>query len=891
MYNKYISSTFFEKNPFFIKIFFILSFFIFGVIVILITFYANYTYQVEHLEEDIRTNAKKEINKKIKFLKNNLNDYRTDIYSFKDDIIVNNYLTKPNDINKKNLISLFSHIITTDKNIMQIRFIEKNGNEKIRLERDYLGADKLIIKESQLQNKSHRYYFKELLKTKDNFLWTSKIDLNKEFGKIQKPYVPTIRIAMPFYSSSNFEGFIIFNIFMKNLLEELTKSSLFNISLIDNDGEIIVGNFEVNKELKDFSWSRALSKDKKIEDFLPKDFKAILSNNEYSSKNICTKFISDELGLKQKLFLILEIKNDTIAKLKKDMMEHALSIIVMVLFISAFIGLLLSLIPEKFARRLLASKEKLEETQHFLDEYLAAMNTNNIITKSDLKGTITYINDNFIEVTGYKEHEVIGKPHSILRSDETSKETFTDLWKTIQAKKTWTGILKNKKKDGTFYYVDNAIMPILNTKNEIVEYIGIRHDITDLILQKESILASARKDSLTNCGNRMLLFEEIHTKASNNLAVIDINDFSSINDFYGHTIGDIVIKKFAELLLNSLDDYEFKLYRLHSDKFAILNTSLTKKKFVDYVRTLNKKMTDSIIKLGVKNFDILTTVGISFENNYELLLTGEIANKHAKKVNQNILIYEKKLEIEKAFEMNLTWVTKIKNALAENKFLVHYQPIFNNKTKKIEKYEALVRLEDEDGTLISPFYFLSLAKKSKQYINITKKVIDLSFEKFKNSKLEFSINLTIEDVLNKELNEYLIKKIKKYNVGKILVLELVESENIEKYDEFVNFIKLFKSFGCKIAIDDFGTGYSNFEYLIKVDADYVKIDGSMIKDIEHNQNSKEIVRTIVEFAKKMNFKTIAEYVSNEEIYNIVNELGIEYSQGYYIGKPQSELID
>lgn len=678
---------------------------------------------------------------------------------------------------------------------------------------------------------------------------------------------------------------------MENLLKKVINSNLYNISLIDGDGEIIVGNFRVNDEIKDFSWSRALLKDKKIKDLLPNDFEAILNSSEYSSKNIFAKFISDGLGLQQKLFIVLEIKNNKIIELKNDMIDYALSIIVIVLLISALIGLLLSLIPGNFAMRLLNSKEKLEEAQHLLDEYLTAMNTNNIITKSDLTGKITYINENFIKVTGYKEHEVIGKQHSILRSEESSKEVFEDMWKTIQAKKVWTGVLKNKKKDGSFYYVDNAILPILNTKNEIVEYVGIRHDITDLILQKESIIAAATKDTLTNCGNRALLFEEIHANPKNNLAVIDINDFSSINDFYGHTIGDIVIKKFAELLNDSLDSYEFKLYRLHSDKFAILNTSLSKNRFVDYLVMLNNKMSDSIINLEVKTFDILTTVGISFENNYELLLTGEVANKHAKKVNQSILIYEKKLEIEKAFETNLIWVTKIKNALTENKFLVHYQPIFNNKTKQIEKYEALVRLEDEDGTLISPLYFLSLAKKSKQYINITKKVIDLSFEKFEGSSLEFSINLTIEDILNKELNEYLIKKIKKYNVGKILVLELVESESIEKYDELFNFIKLFKSFGCKIAIDDFGTGYSNFEYLIKVDADYVKIDGSMIKDIEHNENSKEIVKTIVEFAKKMNLKTIAEYVSNKEIYNIVNELGIEYSQGFYIGKPHSELID
>ena len=408
--------------------------------------------------------------------------------------------------------------------------------------------------------------------------------------------------------------------------------------------------------------------------------------------------------------------------------------------------------------------------------------------------------------------------------------------------------------------------------------------------QKQNLLNLATKDNLTDCGNRTKLVEELEKHEINNIAVIDINDFSSINDFYGHVIGDVVIKQFA-ILIKSYLNKDFLLYRLHADKFAILNNTLDRTKFINFIELLNTKMIESKIDLGVKSFDILTTAGISFEHKYEVLLTAEVANKHAKKLNKHLLVYSKKLQIERAFEDTLIWVEKIKSALQDDRIVVQYQPILNNKTMKIEKYEVLVRMKEKDEKLISPHYFLGIAKKSKLYVEITKKVIDLSFKKFENIDCEFSINLTIEDILNKEIIEYLEEKIQKHKIHNKLVLELVESENIEDFDKISEFVKKFKSYGCKIAIDDFGTGYSNFEYLLRIDADYIKLDGSLIKDINTNQSSKELVKTIIDFSNKMGFKTIAEFVSDKEIFEEVKKLNVDYSQGFYFGVPNDDLIN
>jgi len=168
-------------------------------------------------------------------------------------------------------------------------------------------------------------------------------------------------------------------------------------------------------------------------------------------------------------------------------------------------------------------------------------------------------------------------------------------------------------------------------------------------------------------------------------------------------------------------------------------------------------------------------------------------------------------------------------------------------------------------------------------------MLSKSFEAFKNTDNEFSVNITIEDILNNNIKEYIIMMLEKYNIGSRVVFEIVESESIENFKEVLYFIKNIKSYGCKIAIDDFGTGYSNFEYLVKLEADYIKIDGSLIKEIDTNITSQIVVKNIVNFAKDLKMKTIAEFVENEFIFKKVKELGVDYSQGYYFSEPKRDF--
>lgn len=878
----------FLESPVKIKLFFSASFIFFAILIVSISFMINYNYENSYLKKDIQEKSSSLINIKVANLKNHIQRHKSSLEALSQNNIFRNYVKNMDD--KSKVTSLFEQIIASNNDVMQLRYLDENGFENIRLERSDYKQSYKIIEDSALQNKKDRYYFQEVSKLNENSpVWVSDIDLNIEHGQVQKPYMPTIRFAMPVFVDAKFKGIVIINVFMKDILKELTDSSIFTISLMDKDGEFLVGQYEVDGKLIDFSWSRYLLKKLDIKKFAPDYFAKPINSFEFISDEIHSKRISSEVGLSQDLILILKIKLAKVDEIKENTLHKIIFIVTIVLLLSGPIGLLLAYIPSTLASKVFTSRKRLDEKSLIFDEYLDAMNVNNIISKSDPNGLITYVNDNFCSVSGYTKEEVIGKPHSLLRDPEQKKDIFKILWLTIESGKTWKGILRNKKKNGEFYDVDIAIMPILNTKHEIVEYVAIRHDITELMAQRKNLINIATKDTLTNVGNRYKLNYDIKEHIVNNIAIIDIDKFSAINDFYGHNIGDDVIIKFSKLLFENLTN-EFELYRLHGDKFAIHNYTLDTSRFTNFITKLNAKMVESVIDTDVRSFDIVTTSGISSSENEVIISTAEIANKYAKKIHKKVLVYSKELQIESQFEENIKWTEKVKKALHEDRIIVYYQPIVNNTTKSIEKYEVLVRLQDEDGTIISPYYFLDIAKSSNQYIDITKVVIKKSFEKFQNEYCEFSINLTVEDILNNDLCSYLEDMIQKYNIGNKLVIELVESEGIEQFELVQRFISRLKSYGCRIAIDDFGTGYSNFEYLIKLQSNYIKIDGSMIKNINNDSNIKEIVKIIIEFAKKMNYKTIAEFVSTKEIQDTILELGIDYSQGYYLGMPQDKLI-
>ena len=390
------------------------------------------------------------------------------------------------------------------------------------------------------------------------------------------------------------------------------------------------------------------------------------------------------------------------------------------------------------------------------------------------------------------------------------------------------------------------------------------------------------KDSVTGFGNKFA-FERDLEKAKE-VSLFDIKRFSLINNRYGDKIGDLVLKRFGEFLYKNLEGNS-KIYRISGDYFFVLGFEEGKlkpftKRIVEYFKdnalTVNEDLSLDIEVVGAFVND---TNGA-----YSLKIKADLALHYAKSNNISFIEYSKDLGLEERIEKEIKTISFVKKAIKEDRVI----PVFQKIEKDIPSFEALVRIE-ENSKLISPFFFLDSIKYTSYYEEITKIMIVKTFEKFKNNFLKVSLNFSFSDIKNRKLIDFLIKSIYKYKMRNRLIIELLESESMSDIDYVCEFISLMRPYGVEIAIDDFGSGYSNFVYLTKISPNYIKIDGSLIKDLDVNEKLKKIVCNINDFAHSLGIKTIAEFVRSKEIYEICKKIGIDGFQGYYIHEPSKEI--
>jgi diguanylate cyclase (GGDEF)-like protein len=421
----------------------------------------------------------------------------------------------------------------------------------------------------------------------------------------------------------------------------------------------------------------------------------------------------------------------------------------------------------------------------------------------------------------------------------------------------------------------------VNVENEIHEIHSMQEVFNTML---DSLEFQFYNDELTGLPNRKRLLETINDKENAILLILNIDKFQEINDLYGENVGDDILRSTAQLLKNSIPENTI-LFKLHADEYAIYYKSdLDYEQIQSFALYLNETIEHNTYLANDSEIYLNATIGIAFGSNF-LLNNADIAMKVAKKHKKKFLIYEVSMNAEHEYEQNLKWSQRIKDAIYNDKIEPLFQPIVNTQTQEVVKYEALIRMVDNNGEYIAPTHFLELAKKNKLYPQLTRIMLDKVFKKFKHLPYQVAINISVQDILNEMVHKTIIEKLQEYKLGDRVVFELIESEGIENFDEVSDFINEVKAYGAKIAIDDFGTGYSNFEYLMKLKVDYIKIDASMIKDIDTNKKSQLVTQTIIEFAKKMGIETIAEYIHSQNVYNMVKKIGIDYSQGYYFGEP------
>lgn len=521
-----------------------------------------------------------------------------------------------------------------------------------------------------------------------------------------------------------------------------------------------------------------------------------------------------------------------------------------------------------------------------LERYKYAVDESAIVSKTDPQGKISYVNDEFFKASGYTQEEVIGKSHNIIQHEDMHEETFVNLWKTLKEKKIWKGVLKNKDKKGVSYYLKEVIVPIFDESGNTIEYIGIGHDITQIVKQQEQI-ARQTTDLITGLPNRVKLEEDLKGLVSPKFALVVLDNFNMINDYYGYDIGNHTLKETAEMLQAFINEKNVKIYGLSTGQFGLLvGDNVDVSMFHDICAAVLQKIDDYIVHIDEDSFNIHATAGLTFTQE-NALTNASLALNHAITMRKNLLVYEETDNLIEQYENNLVWTKRLKAALSDDRIVVYVQPIVDAKTLNMNKYECLVRMIDEEGKVISPYFFLDIAKKSKLYHSLTQVVMNSAFDVFSQlDEISFSINFSVEDLMHGETIELLKAKMDDHQMASRVVLEIVESEGIENFNEIIPLISELKALGCMIAIDDFGTGYSNFAYLMQLDVDFIKIDGSLVKLIDHDINSQIISHTIMDFAKQLEIDTVAEFIHNEEVMVYTQDMGIDYLQGFHLGEPE-----
>ncbi len=394
-------------------------------------------------------------------------------------------------------------------------------------------------------------------------------------------------------------------------------------------------------------------------------------------------------------------------------------------------------------------------------------------------------------------------------------------------------------------------------------------------------------DELTGLYNRTCLDKELLSNNTKTLILLNIDNFNMLNNSYGFAFTDNILIKVSNIL-KAFESKKFILYRLQADVFALLSqeecledSKIIAEKIKHYFNN------NSLLVQNIK-INLTFSIAIDYGVNKDLLKTANLTIQELREFDKNkIGIYNEDSKFEEKQKNNLQNINKIRDYLNNDQVTVFFQAIKDIKKNKITKYEALARIYTEDNEIIMPFEFLEPIKLAGLMAQFTKKIIDKAFQTITNKDVIISINITEQDLKENYLIEYLKQKVDEYKIDETqIILEILESISINNDDLILEQLVSLKEMGFKLAIDDFGSENSNFSRLLKLKVDYIKIDGSFIKEIDTNKSSLEIVKSILTFSHNLGYKVIAEYVCNEKIYNIVKDLGIDLAQGYHIGKPQ-----
>ncbi|MDX1405524.1 MAG: EAL domain-containing protein [Woeseiaceae bacterium] len=419
------------------------------------------------------------------------------------------------------------------------------------------------------------------------------------------------------------------------------------------------------------------------------------------------------------------------------------------------------------------------------------------------------------------------------------------------------------------------------------------------------LLKLANHDVLTGLYNRRRLVDELKKEIDNvtqtdgcsSLLFIDLDQFKYVNDTCGHPAGDRLIRKVADQLKRSVDD-DGIVARFGGDEFAVLAPGLNKRKS----RKLGQTILEDMRRLAhIENnnvFHVHCSIGITmitsgrFDHN-EIFAQADIACREAKVSGRNRLeFYSMSVREAERMVADVGWMSRLRESIDNDGLVLRYQPIVEISTGKISHHEVLLRMRGDDGKEVAPDAFLSAAVRFGLMAELDNWVVTHAIEALaeyrkKQPGLRFAINLSANAFETQNLADIVQIHLEKHGVpANAIVIEITESLAVRHLSYVEQQMAALRRLGCELALDDFGTGYSSFGYLQRLPMDYIKIDGCFIRDLVRSPVDQKMVRLIGEIGREAGMKTIAEYVKDGEALSLLGELGIDFAQGYFIGRPE-----
>ena len=561
------------------------------------------------------------------------------------------------------------------------------------------------------------------------------------------------------------------------------------------------------------------------------------------------------------------------------------------------------------------TERKLYEDALFREKESAQITLQSIgdgVITTDAKCNVEYVNPVAEELTGWKVDDASGRPiDEIFRGfhEETCEPLENPLAVSIRRDRAIKSVRPTLliRRDGNELYIESTASPIRDGKGTVSGGVLVFHDVSESRDLNRRLSYHASHDILTGLVNRAEFENRVERalksararETSYALLCLDLDQFKIVNDSCGHSAGDALLGQLGTLLKSKIR-WRDTLARLGGDEFGVLLESCSLDEAMNSAETLRMAIGEYKFVWEERTFRLGVSVGVvpitaDNENVAALLTAADSACAAAKEAGRNRIhsFQENDIDLMRR-RREMQWAARINNALEENRFELFRQTI---QPLQVEEegahYEILLRMRDENGGIISPGLFIEAAERYGITPSIDRWVIRSAFrwlvsEADERERLSLcSINLSGQSLGDEKFLPFVIDQFQMSGIDATKIcFEITETAAIASYSQANRFINALKELGCMFALDDFGTGLSSFGYLKHFPVDFLKIDGSFVKEILHDPIDREMVRSINEIGHLTGKRTIAEFAENEEIITMLRGMGIDYAQGYGVSEPK-----